>query len=59
MRREGKGLEFGIEPDPLNGSGMLQDLAVVGSPFFLGSRFGIFPAELIINPDVISNQKSE
>ena len=57
--RAGQNLEFGIEPNPLNGSGVLQDLPVVVSRFFLGSRFGIFPAEFVINPDVISKQKSE
>jgi hypothetical protein len=39
---------------------MPQDLlVVVVTWFFLGSRFGMFPAELVINPDVITKQKSE
>jgi hypothetical protein len=61
--RAGHGLGFKIEPNPLNGSGVLQDLPqdlpVVVSYSFLGSRFGIFPAKFVIHPDVISKQKSE
>jgi hypothetical protein len=38
---------------------VLQDLPGVVRRFFLGSRFGIFLSEFVINPDVISKQKSE
>jgi hypothetical protein len=45
---------------PLNGSGVLQDLLVVVVTWcFLGSRSGIFPTEFVINPDIITQQKSE
>jgi len=43
----------------LNGSGVLQDLPLVVIRFFLGSRFGFFLDEFVINPDEISKQQSE
>jgi hypothetical protein len=50
----GEYLEFGAEPNPLNGLGVLQDLLLVVSLFWGGGRFGIFLAEFVINPDEIS-----
>ena len=38
---------------------MLQDLAVAVSRPFLGSGFGAFFAELVIDPDEVSKQQSE
>lgn len=52
-------LEFGTKPYSLNESGVLRDLPLAVSRSFLGSRFGIFLAEFVINPDEISKQKSE